>query len=126
MICILFRREDKEVEENKQIMQDESQGSYLRSTQSTTKNSLKNFNVDVELPLPPAVEDEKQKEEKQFNDASTVVETQYNQDFNDVDTVVDTQIEPGEASSFKIGVAVPDTFGDAKGVEVLVSIYKDE
>ncbi|CAK5073898.1 unnamed protein product [Meloidogyne enterolobii] len=125
LICILFRKEDKKEEENKQIMQDESQGSYLRSTQSTTKNSLKDSNVGVEMPPPSAVEDEEQKEEKHFNDASTVVETQYHQDFNDVDTVMDTQIEPGEASSFKIGVAVPDTVVDANGVGV-PKIYKDE
>uniref|UniRef100_A0A914LH06 Uncharacterized protein n=1 Tax=Meloidogyne incognita TaxID=6306 RepID=A0A914LH06_MELIC len=126
LFCILFRREDKK-EEDKQIMQDESQGSYLRSTQSTTKNSLRDSKVDVEVPPPSAVENEELKEEeKQFNDASTVVETQYHQDFNDVDTVMDTQIEPGEASSFKIGVAVPDTVVDANGVGVPGSIYKDE
>ncbi|CAK5073935.1 unnamed protein product [Meloidogyne enterolobii] len=85
LICILFRKEDKEEEENGQSKQEESQGSYIRSTHSTPKNSLKESNVDVELPPLPAIEDEKQKEEKHFNDASTVVETQYHQEFNDVD-----------------------------------------
>uniref|UniRef100_A0A1I8B3F8 ZP domain-containing protein n=1 Tax=Meloidogyne hapla TaxID=6305 RepID=A0A1I8B3F8_MELHA len=103
LIWILFRG-DKE--ENKQLEPEPNQGSDLRSTQSTTIDSTSNKDSTVDVELSPANIGEK---EGRFNDSSTVVETQYNQDFNEVDTVVETQIDPNEPSNLKTGVKVPDT-----------------
>uniref|UniRef100_A0A915LY66 Uncharacterized protein n=1 Tax=Meloidogyne javanica TaxID=6303 RepID=A0A915LY66_MELJA len=88
------------------------QGTNIRSTQSTTNKPTKDSNVDVEMPSHVSGKEQKE-EEKSFNDASTVVETQY-QDFNDVNSVVATQMEQEEASNLKTCIALPDTFPDTK------------
>uniref|UniRef100_A0A915LXI4 Uncharacterized protein n=1 Tax=Meloidogyne javanica TaxID=6303 RepID=A0A915LXI4_MELJA len=111
LICILFRGEKEEEKQSEGTKY--SQGTNIRSTQSTTNKPTKDSNVDVEMPSNVAGKEQKE-EEKSFNDASTVVETQY-QDFNDVNSVVATQMEqPEEASNLKTCVGVPDTFLDTK------------
>uniref|UniRef100_A0A914LYJ5 Uncharacterized protein n=1 Tax=Meloidogyne incognita TaxID=6306 RepID=A0A914LYJ5_MELIC len=111
LICILFRGEKEG--ENQSEGTKYSQGTNIRSTQSTTNKPTKDSNVDVEMPSHVSGKEQKE-EEKSFNDASTVVETQY-QDFNDVNSVVATQMEqPEEASNLKTCVGVPDTFPDTK------------
>nr|CAD2186086.1 unnamed protein product [Meloidogyne enterolobii] len=111
LICILFRGEKEEEKENEGTKY--SQGTNIRSTQSTTNKPTKDSNFDVEMPSHVSGKEQKE-EEKSFNDASTVVETQY-QDFNDVNSVVATQMEqPEEASNLKTCVGVPDTFPDTK------------
>uniref|UniRef100_A0A914MFM4 F5/8 type C domain-containing protein n=1 Tax=Meloidogyne incognita TaxID=6306 RepID=A0A914MFM4_MELIC len=111
LICILFRGEKEG--ENQSEGTKYSQGTNIRSTQSTTNKPTKDSNVDVEMPSHVSGKEQKE-EEKSFNDASTVVETQY-QDFNDVNSVVATQMEqPEEASNLKTCIALPDTFPDTK------------
>nr|CAD2125115.1 unnamed protein product [Meloidogyne enterolobii] len=106
LICILFRGEKEEEKENEGTKY--SQNTNIRSTQSTTNKPTKDSNVDVEMPSHVSGKEQKG-EEKHFNDASTVVETQY-QDFNDVNSVVATQMEqPEEASNLKTCIALPDT-----------------
>uniref|UniRef100_A0A914MG47 Uncharacterized protein n=1 Tax=Meloidogyne incognita TaxID=6306 RepID=A0A914MG47_MELIC len=106
LICILFRGEKEEEKQNEGTKY--SQGTNIRSTQSTTNKPTKDSNVDVEMPSHVSGKEQKE-EEKSFNDASTVVETQY-QDFNDVNSVVATQMEqPEEASNLKTCIALPDT-----------------
>ncbi|CAK5078163.1 unnamed protein product [Meloidogyne enterolobii] len=110
LICILFRGEKEEEKESEDTKY--SQGTNIRSTQSTTNKPTKDSNVDVEMPSHVSGKEQKG-EEKSFNDASTVVETQY-QDFNDVNSVVATQMETEEASDLKTCIALPDTFSDTK------------
>nr|CAD2178011.1 unnamed protein product [Meloidogyne enterolobii] len=110
LICILFRGEKEG--ENQSEGTKYSQGTNIRSTQSTTNKPTKDSNVDVEMPSHVSGKEQKG-EEKSFNDASTVVETQY-QDFNDVNSVVATQMETEEASDLKTCIALPDTFSDTK------------
>ena len=106
LICILFRGEKEEEKQSEGTKY--SQGTNIRSTQSTTNKPTKDSNVDVEMPSHVSGKEQKE-EEKSFNDASTVVETQY-QDFNDVNSVVATQMEqPEEASNLKTCIALPDT-----------------